>query len=895
MIQQMLRILSARFKAFRLRRELERDIQDEIEFHLAEKQRELEETGTPAAEAAAASKRRFGNASLTKERTREAWVFGSFENAVRDAMYALRVLKKAPVFSVIAVLTLAFGIGANTAIFSVVHSVLLQELPYKEPNRLYKIQEVSQERSKRTPFTCVNAGNFLLWARQANSAVDMALLMPSTDYLNRKDETVELTGVRASANLFRILGVQPWIGHAFSANEDFMGSARSVILTNALWRRLFQSDRGIVGRTIHLNGFPFVVAGVLPESFYFPKQNELYASTIAGWTHPIEYFVNLSLQPYEIRPGMQMFNFAVVGRLRAGVSVERATEQLDVAEAQVPMGGLSGIKMQVGLRPLRSAIIGDAERKLWLVTAAGALVLLLVCVNLAGLLIAKGAARAHEIGVRAALGASRMDIVRQFLIEALILSATGGVLGVALAYWGVRVLVRTAPIEIPRLSSVALDERVLLFSAALTVTAAVVFSLVPAFWLSSQSSAGTVKAAGRATTRSRAISRIHEALAVIEIAFCTVLLVSALLLAQSLIRVMRANAWGNTSHVLTLKFSAPPNHYQDASRRAQLITKVLQGARDFPGVETAGITTALPFQGEMWGDGVNFKEAPKSENDRSSANWRFVSPDYFRAAGVGLVSGRFLTESDYGRPLVLISNRLAKELPRDVNPIGAHLYWTPPDAKGLISFEVVSVMTNVRASPEEEAPSMVYVPYWVWPPWSISLVVRTKGDPRTMGLGLAQLIRQADKTIAIPHIENLSEILNDATAPRRFATSLGLLFAFSATLLAAIGLYGLLSLSSSQRTREFGLRMALGAQTSEIFRMILSEAVRLALMGLGAGILVAWIVTSLLRAFLYEVKPTDLATFVIVCVGIMAMAALASYAPARRAARVDPLIALRMD
>ncbi|MBV9156192.1 MAG: ABC transporter permease [Acidobacteriaceae bacterium] len=894
-MHEMFRVLRARIKAFLKRRQLERDLDEEIAFHLAEKRQELEEVGMAAQEVAMTAKRQFGNASLAKERSREAWIFGSVENTMRDVKYAVRVLRKAPAFSVIALLTLAFGIGANTAIFSVVRSVVLQALPYQEPGQLYKIQEVAHDGAKRFPLTCVAAGNFLLWTRHASSVGDLSLLMPSTDYLNLKDETVEITGVRASANLFRVLGIQPWIGHSFSTDEDYMGKGRSVILTYSLWKRLFQSDSGIVGRTIDLNGFPFVVNGVLPESFYFPRQNELYGTNIAGWTHSIEYFVNLALQPNEVRPGMQMFNFAVIGRLRPGISPNRANEQLDVAEAQVPTGGLTGVKMEVELHPLRAAIVGDAERKLWMVMASAAVVLLLVCVNLAGLLIAKGVGRVHEIGVRAALGASRLAIVRQFLIEALTISAGGGALGVVAAYWGVRVLVRAAPVEIPRLPSIAIDGRVLLFSAAITVSAAVLFSLVPAFWLSRRSSAGMVRAAGPTTTVDRAISRIHQAVAAIEIAFCTVLLVSAILLAQSLVRVLRANAWGNVSHVLTLGFSAPPSHYQDASRRVQLITDVIESARNVPTVEAAGITTALPFTGQAWGNDVDFKEAPQTAKDRPNADWRFVSPDYFRAAGMALISGRFLTRSDYGHPLILISQRLANALPRGVHAVGAHVYWTPPDAKAPVLYEVIGVVADVRAMPEEQAPYMMYVPYWVWPPWGISLVVRTNVDARGVAASLQQIIRRTDNQIAIPHVESLRDILNQSTAARRFITSLGLLFALSATLLAAIGLYGLLSLSASQRTREIGVRMALGAQTNEIFRMFLLEATALAIAGLGCGLACAWAVTRLLRGFLYEVKPTDLGTFVSVCAGLLAVAAVASYAPARRAARVDPVTALKWD
>ena len=890
---EMFRILRARMKAFWTRRQLERDLEEEFAFHLAEKRRELEEAGSAAEEAQREARRRFGNPSLTKERTRDAWIFSSVEGALRDGKYALRVLRKGPAFSVIAILTLTFGIGVNTAIFSVVKSVVLETLPYKEPGRLYRIQEVAQDERKQFPLTCVNAGNFLLWTKHAGAAADLALLMPSTDYLNLKDEAVQVTGVRASANLFRILGIEPWIGHSFSPDEDVAGTGRSVILTNPLWKRVFQSDPGIVGRTVRLNGLPYVVDGVLPESFYFPKQNELYQSTIAGWTHPIDYFVNLGLQPGEMRPGMQMFNFAAIGRLRPGISASQATEELSVAEAHVPT--VRGVKMHVALHPLKAAIIGGADRKLWIVMAGAALVLLLVCVNLAGLLIAKGAGRAHEIGVRAALGAGRMDIVRQFLIEALILSAAGGVLGVAAAYWGVRVLVRAAPVEIPRLSSIAIDERVLLFSVAIIVISAVVFSLAPALWLSRRSSAGTVKAAGPNTTPNRAISRIHQSLAAMEIAFCTVLLVSAILLAQSLAHVLRANAWGNVSHVLTLSFTAPPAQYHDDLRRAQFITKLIESARNSPGVQAAGITTALPFQGQAWGNDVDFKEAPTTEKDRPNANWRFVSPDYFRAAGVGLVSGRFLAASDYGRPLILISNRLAKQLPHGVSPVGAHVNAKLPGSKAPVSCEVIGVTADVRAQPEEEAPYMLYVPYWEWPPFGISLVARTNGDPRAVAADLARLIRRMDSQIAIPRVESLGDILSEATAPRRFVTSLGLLFAVSATLLAAIGLYGLLSLSASQRTREIGVRMALGARTSEIVRMIVSEAAGLALVGLAGGVACAWALTRLLRAFLYEVKPTDPATFVWVCAGLLAVAALASCGPARRAAAVNPVKALKWE
>lgn len=889
-------ILRSRFRALLKRRQLERDLQDEIAFHLAEKQTELESSGFPSDEAQTLVRRQFGNATLLKESSREAWLFRSLDNSVRDAKYAVRILEKAPAFTCIAVLTLAFGIGANTAIFSVINSVVLHALPYQKPDQLYAIREAAQVGPQHFPLNCVNAGNFLLWQKYSHSFAGMALLEPITDNLNLKDETVQIHGVRASSNLFSILGIPLQIGRPFTPAEDKSGRATAVILTNSLWRERFHSDPAIVGSTIRINGFPLEIAGVLRESFYFPKQSESYASPIAGWTYPIEYFVNLGLQQNsETRPGFHNLNFSVISRLRPGVTPKQAAAELDPIEAEVSKDDASGAQLHVDLAPLKTAIVGRVEHNLWILMSGAGLVLVLVCVNLAGLLIAKSTGRIHEIGVRVALGASRGDILRQFLIEALLLSVTGGVLGVVAAYAGTRMLTAAAPVEIPRLQSVTIDARVLIFTGAISVATAIAFSLLPALRLTGFRSSGTLKTAGPTTTPTFSTSIIHQALAASEIALCTVLLICALLIAKSLVRVLKANEWANVSHVIAINFTIPASRYQSDSQRGQLYTRLVDGAHNYPGVAEAGIVNALPFKGEMWDDGVNFKEARKPGKEWPTANWRFISPDYFRAIGLPLIKGRYLLTSDYGEHRVVISQRLARQLPHGTDAVGIHIVWTPPSASKAVLYEIVGVVADARATPDEEAPFTVYVPYWEWPPWEAALVVQTAGDPRSVALGMQSLIRRIDSQIAIPHAETMGDILSEAVAPRRFVTFLGLLFAASATFLAGLGLYGLISLSASQKTREIGIRIAVGAQTGQIFRAMLSQAVGLAVVGLVCGVAFAWAVTRLLIAFLYEVKPGDPLTFACVCAGLLGVALVASYAPARRAARVDPVVALKWE
>jgi len=872
----------------------EQDLDRELRSHLELEAEEQREAGLPPDQAQFAAQRRLGNITAIKEVTREMWGWTRWDKIAQDARYALRMLRKNPGFTTIAVLTLAFGIGANTAIFSVIDAVLLEALPYPQPGQLYSIRESIEAGPRRSP-ALVNAGNFLFWEQHSRSFAGMALLQPTSDNLNLEDATVPVYGVRTTASLFSVLGIQLKMGRPFAPKYDRSGMGAAIILTAPLWRDHFHSDPAIVGKAVHLNGFPFTVVGVLPESFYFPNQGELNPIRIAGWAHPIQYFINIGLRRDEILPAMDSFNYSALGRLRSGVTAKEATAELDAIEAQAAAKAPEGTHLRADLAPLKAAVVGPAEKYLWMVMGGSAILLLLICVNLAGLMIAKTTGRTHEVALRTALGASRMDIVRQFLLEGLLLASAGGSLGLSGAYAGIRLLVAAAPVTIPRLESIAVNSHALLFNCAAALGAGVFFSLLPVARMATGASSGALKTTGPTASAGRSVSRIHQSLAAFEIALCTLLLVTALLLAQSLARVLGANRWANVEHVITLSLSAPPKNYQKPADRLRLYSRLLETVRNSPGIATAGVVNVLPFTGKMWSADVRFQEIPKPSTEAILADWRFVSPEYFRAIGLPLSVGSYFGDSESGRHLAILSEGLARQLPAGLNPITTHISWRLPVSGQTVTLEVVGVVQDARTTPDEHPPRTIYVPYWEWPPWQVSLAVRTAANPRTVALGVQRIIRQMDSSIATPLPATMHEVLSQAVAPRRFATLLGLAFALSATFLAALGLYGLISLAGSQRIREIGIRIALGAEAGSIFWMMTSQALALATIGLMVGTAAAYAAARTLAAFLYEVKPSDPLTFGAVCASLLAISLLASYAPARRATRVDPIVALRYE
>jgi putative ABC transport system permease protein len=824
-----------RLRALVLRRRLERDLDDELRFHLEMRQEKLEKAGLSPAHASSAARRRLGSPALIRERSRSVWTFTTLEEAGRDLRYACRTLVCAPVFAAIAIVTLAFGIGANTAVFSVINGVLLREMPYRNPEELYSIREVVEAGNRRRMMPSVNAGNILEWIREARSFEAIAAMMPSNDTLIRGTETANVHGLRASASLAGVLGMHPRIGRWFMPEEDLMGKGLRLVLTDELWRARFNADSGIVGQSVSLNGYDATVIGVLPPDFYFPKQNQIYGERVAKWDSRIEYFLNLNLGSWDRKPGVGNFNYAAIGRLSGGVRQARALAELEAIENGVSRQNSSGAILHAELVPFRAGVVGDAAERIWMLMAGAALVMVIVCVNLAGLMLGRNTARMREVAVRLAIGAGRRTILRQMAAEGLCLAITGGALGVALAFVCVRLLVRYAPITLPRLEIVTIDARVLLFSAAVALGAGLLLSLVPAIRLHERCLEGTLRASAPGLSSSRPSARMHGALVGAEIALCTTLLICALLLSQSLSRVLEDNALLNQEQVITVEIAPSPKQYQSAAARVKLYRDLLEETRRLSGVTHTGLISALPLQGEFRNGSVDLVEAPRIEIQQPVANMRFMSPGYDNGIGLGLVSGRQLQESDFGRPLAWISESLAREFPGR-NPVGMHMRWHQPGTGNDLSLEVAGVVRDVRAEAEKKAPSTVYIPYWIWPPWSSAIVVRAAANPAGIAAAVRRLIRRTHGEVPVTRVEALRDTLQEAVASRRFLTTLGVVFAASAVLLATLGIYGVVALATGRRRREIAIRLAMGASHSKIMRTVLAKTAGLSAVSASAGL-----------------------------------------------------------
>jgi putative ABC transport system permease protein len=894
MPRELLTGLWLRIRMLAMRRRLDRDLEDEVEFHLAMRREKLARAGLAEDEASAAARRRFGNATLRRETLRSMWSFAWLDALVRDLRLAGRTMARAPLFTAVAVLTLAFGIGANTAIFSIVNGVLLRALPYDRPADLYAIREIVQVGSERHVASCVNGGNVIEWQARARSFQAIAAMEPTNDTIVTAGESVPVHGLRASASLFPMLGIQPRIGRSFLPEGDRMGRVLEIVLTDALWRERFVADPGILGRAISLNGYFYTVVGVLPPSFYFPRQDQIYGSPLAGWTSRIEYFVNLNLGSWETKPGVGNFNFAAIGRLRPGVASRQALAELETIEVAIGRQVTDEVSLHAGLVPLQAAVVGPAESRVWMLMAGAGLVLAIVCVNLAGLMLGRNTARSREVAIRTALGAGRLTVLRQFAAEGLALAAAGGALGVAGAFLGVRLLVRYAPISIPRLESVSVDGRVLAFSALVALAAGLLCSVLPALRGRDRGIAETLRATAANLTASRRTALVHDLLAGSEIALCTVLLICALLMGQSLSRVLRDNAWLNQEHVINVDIGPSPKQYQDAAARANLFRELLRDVRVLPGVAGAGLVSALPLKGESWTNNIDVLEIPTPGPSQPMANLRFVSPGYDEAIGLATSAGRRLRESDWGRELLLVSESLARKFPGR-NLVGMHIQWQQPQSGKQLSLEIAGVVRDVRAEAEQAPVPVVYIPYWIWPPWGPSLVVRTAVDPAGVTAGVQAMIRRTHGEVPITHVGTLRQLLAGAVSSRRFLTQLGVVFAASATFLAALGLYGVIALAAARRRHEIAIRIAVGASRPDVFRMVIRQAAGLTIAGVAIGLFCGMGIERAIAAMLYDVRPGEPAVYAGACAIVVAVAFAASFLPALRAARVNPLAALQYE
>jgi putative ABC transport system permease protein len=804
------------------------------------------------------------------------------DKLLQDLRYGVRALAKAPGFTLVAVLAIALGIGANTAIFSVVDAVLLRPLPFPEPERLMRayLKETGGDTST------FGIADFLAWRDHQKSFEHVAVydLTQRSFTLTGIGNPERISGIAVSADFFSALGATPLLGRAFSAEDDRPGSGPVVVISKAFWRSHLSSDPNVVGRSITLNGRPYTIIGVMPAAFRFPG------------TEPLDVWPMRTFEPARARPPYFLVPF---GRLKSGVTPEQAEAELTAIANQVsqqfPDSPYAGGK----LMPLKAVLVQDVRTALWVILAAVSFVLLIALVNVANLLLARATSREKEIGVRIALGASRLRIVRQLLTESVLLASLGGASGLLIGYIGVRAFIAFAPSGIPRLAEVGMDGRVLAFTCVISVVAGILFGLAPALHSVRASLNETLKEGTRSAGSSSG-NKIRKVLVVSEFAMALVLMIGAGLLIRSFLRLRDVDPGFQQDHLVTAQISLPYARYKEDAQVVSFWQQFLNRVQVLPGVQAAGITMSLPPNLLQISNPFTVEGQPHDPRHALPlAEETPISPDYFRALGVPLLKGRLFSDADRTTPVLIINQTMAKQYFPNQDPIGKRIQTGDPDPKAPWE-TVVGVVGDVKYSGLDAAPSpTLYVPYTEkdWAGWTrgMSLVVRTSMDPSSVVPGLRQELARLDKDLPLSQVRTMNELIDESVVQQRFRTWLLGVFSALALLLAAVGIYAVISHMVGERTREIGIRMALGATRKEILKLILGQASQLAVIGIFTGIAGALLLTRVMRSLLFSVSTTDPLSFALMCTLLAVIALVAGYVPAIRATRVDPIVALRYE
>jgi len=888
------RIRSLLLNLFR-RDRADRDLDAEVRAHLDLLIAEKIEQGLSPAEARRAARIELGGLEQVKEEIRDARAGAWLEQLWQDLRYAAHQLRRNPGFTAVAILTLALGIGVNTAIFSVVNSVLLRPLAYPHPERLYVVREVVPQYAKFFPSLPANFPDFLIWRKQVRAFEDVAIAQGTSAILSGTGEPERIHGVRASANLLSLLGVRPALGRTFLPEEDEAGRGHAVILTDDFWRSRFNGDPSIVGRTMSLDGEPHEVVGILPPSFRLPTALEGLAG-LANLDDRQDFFQPLNGPRTYEQDLIGEFDFGAVARLRPGLSPETALAELNAVQAQIAQQARENVDLRAQLLPAQEEIVGPARRGLVFLLTAVAAILLIVCANLAGLLLARVPGRMREAAVRRALGATRLRLIRQLLTESLLLSFSGGALGLWIASLGVKWFVHVAPLSLPRLDEVHMDARVLVFAVLVTAITGALFGVLPAWRITRAQPGEVLKSASATTTHSPRIRHTRETLVGFEVALTTMLLILAGLLTASLARLLRVDAGFAVENVLAAEVDLPPQTYAALPGRLQFYDRVLEAVRVLPGVRDAGWVSLMPLSGQGSVTGIGLPGRQHLPEENPAANYRPASSGYFSAMGIPLLRGRVFTEADRGRKVVVISKNIADRFWPGKDPVGQKCV-TQWD--GAVESEVVGVVGDIRTVRLEDRPLlMVYVPHWfneISVPASASFIIRTSMDPAGSAAAVRALIHRVDPNVPVVALRPMNQIVSESVAPRRFQMLLILTFALSSLFLASLGIFGVIAYSVEQRRHELGIRLALGAQFRDLRRMVLRQGMSPVVLGLAVGIVAATLAGRLIRNLLFGVSSYDPLTIACVALVVLAVALAASYLPARRATRLDPMAALRYE
>lgn len=811
------------------------------------------------------------------------------QNGLQDLRYGLRTLLKHRSFTFIAVFTLALGIGANTAMFSVVNAVLLRPLPYNDPARLVTIWEESPDRGlSQIP---VSYANLRDWVDQNQSFEQISAYQFANRNLTGAGEPARLLTIRASANLFSLVGATPLLGRTFLPDEDNERAAHVVILAHALWQKQFNSDPGIVGKSITLNNQNYTVVGVMPASFQFPVGFGYLGKVISD---PIELYVPLAPTADETRRGN--YSFFAIGRLRSGVSIDHARAEMTAIERRLEQQYPdSNTGIGISLILTQEQTVKEIRPALLVLLGAVVFMLLIACANIANLLLARAAARQKEIAIRTALGSNRLRILRLLLTESLMLSLAGGCLGFLLAYWGTNILVALAPDNVPRLNEVGVDARVFGFTLAISLITGLLFGLAPAIHAAKPNLNEGLKEGSKGSMGSVAGKRTRNVLVAIEVALSLVLLIGAGLMIKSFVRLQQTNLGFNPDQLLTVNVSLSSSKYPEDRQQAAFFQQALERIQSLAGVQSAGATTALPLTLSVSGSDFRIEGRPEPEAGKEMIiNTSSISPGYFKTLGISILKGRDFSDRDNSdAPLAAIINSdLARTYFPTEDPLAKRI--TFDDGESWIS--IVGVVPDIkRMGLDTTAKPEVYFPYLQVPSPSMSVVARTTTEPLSLVGGVKNQIQTIDKDLPVGEWKTMQQVLSDSNSGRRFNLVLLTVFAAVALILAIVGIYGVMSYAVTQRSHEIGIRMAIGAQSRDVFRMVVGEGMILALIGIGFGLVGAFALTRLMTTMLFAVEPTDPATFITISVLLAGVTLVACYIPGRRATKVDPLIALRYE
>jgi predicted permease len=863
------------------------DLDQDIREHIERETQDNIDRGMSPDDARYAALRKFGNVTRVQEETREVWNLAWLEQLLQDARYALRILRKSPGFTIVAVLTLALGIGANTAVFSVVYAVLLRPLPYKDPSRLIVLNETTPRVGK----VSVSYPNFLDWRAQSHSFSQFAIIQSVGFNLAGITQPENINGDAVSPNFLSMIGVRPFLGRDFDGSEEKAGTPSVVLLTYSLWQSHFGGDPDAIGKTITLDGRGFTIVGVLPPNYRWLDKTDVLL--------PIGVWATANADEVTDRGGRG--DTTVIGRLAPAVPFAQARVEMEGIAARLEKEyPADNDQFGVALQRIRDAFVGDAKPAIFVLFGAVMFVLLIACANVANLFLVRGAGRTKEIALRIAFGASRGRIVGQMLTESLVLSLLGGALGLALAIGGIRGIVQLIPPGMLSGDTVNLNGAVLLFAGGVVILAAFIFGLTPALHWTKPDVQSELKEGGRTASVGAAQNRLRGVLAIAETSLALILMIGAGLMMKSLYRLLQVDPGFRPDRVLTMGMDLRTQQYSKDPAILNFWQQVLDRVRVLPGVESAAVGTVVPLTDDHNRTDVTIEGmALPKPGSYPHPDYHIISPDYARTLGIPLLRGRTFTDADDEKapPVGMINANVARQFFPNEDPLGKRFMFGHPSSTSSSKWlTIVGVVADTKlyglANP---ARLEVYVPFRQSPTTTMSLLVKSGVDPAALTSAIRGAVGSIDKDQPIFAISTMKELLSNSVATRRMTLVLLGLFGALALVLGAIGIYGVISYSVAQRTREIGVRMALGAPRLGVFQLVIGQGMRLAGIGIVVGIAAAFGLARLMSSLLYAVNAADFETFAGVAILLTLVAFAACYIPARRAMRVDPMVALRYE